>query len=169
MRHKRFSLKVAKWEHLYHISWKKDKLKGNMLYGKVSFSALNAPKREKHNSIKSTGLDFSSILNPRWWSSNICSCMCVSIQWGHRMWQRAVETTVHCGDTLSTRISTTVPRGGPVTILPLTTCSEGGNKATMATPAHIWRLCSHPVTVFMGQEMMAGHFYDGWVQNAGKL
>lgn len=57
----------------------------------------------------------------------------------------------------------------PVTILPLTTCSGGGNKAAMTTPAHIWCLCSHPVTVFMGHKMIAGHFSDGRVQNAGRL
>lgn len=45
----------------------------------------------------------------------------------------------------------------------------GGNKAAMTTPAHIWCLCSHPVTVFMGHKMIAGHFSDGRVQNAGRL
>lgn len=39
----------------------------------------------------------------------------------------------------------------------------------MATPARIWCLGSHPVTVFMGHKMMAGHFSDGRVLNAGRL
>lgn len=70
-----------------------------------------------------------------------------------------METTVLCSDTLSTRINTTGPCCGRVTILPLATCSElgGKNKAAMATPAHIWSLCRRrrPAAVFTGHEVMA--------------
>lgn len=39
----------------------------------------------------------------------------------------------------------------------------------MATPAHIWCHCCHPVAVFMGQKTMAGLSSDDQVKNAGRL
>lgn len=107
--------------------------------------------KSEDSSIKRGPLDIS-VLNREWWSSNVCFA-CASAS------RERTGSDSGCSDrgTLQWHSVHLHQRRRslqrPATILPLTTTCSGRNRAAMATPAHIWHLCSHPVNVFMGHKM----------------